>query len=98
MWLPRGREWEWEDWELGVKRCKLLLLEWINNESLLCSTENYVYILTTEHHNGEKMYTYMCNCILDTSTSQFRLATFQGLSKHMCLIFTIWAMDLLFIY
>ena len=24
------------------KGCKLLLLEWINNEILLCSTENYV--------------------------------------------------------
>ena len=23
------------DWELGVKRCKLLYLEWITNESLL---------------------------------------------------------------
>ena len=33
----RGR-----DWELEVNRCKLLLLEWICNEILLCSTENYV--------------------------------------------------------
>ena len=30
------------NWELGVNGCKLLLLEWINNEILLCSTENYV--------------------------------------------------------
>ena len=30
------------DWELGVSGCKLLLLEWINNEILLCSSENYV--------------------------------------------------------
>ena len=30
------------DWEFGVNRCKLLLLEWINDEILLCSTENYV--------------------------------------------------------
>ena len=29
------------DWELEVNRCKLLLLEWINNEILVCSTENY---------------------------------------------------------
>ena len=29
-------------WELEVNECKLLLLEWINNEILLCSTENYV--------------------------------------------------------
>ena len=30
------------DQELGVNRCKLLLLEWIYNEILLCSIENYV--------------------------------------------------------
>ena len=30
------------DWELGVKRCKLLPLEWISNEILLYSTENYI--------------------------------------------------------
>ena len=28
--------------ELGVNRYKLLPLEWISNESLLCSTGNYV--------------------------------------------------------
>ena len=26
------------DWELGVNRCRLLPLEWISNEILLCST------------------------------------------------------------
>ena len=30
------------DWELGVNRCKLLPLECISNEILLCSTGNYV--------------------------------------------------------
>ena len=30
------------DWELGVNGCKLLLLEWINNEILLCSTGKYI--------------------------------------------------------
>ena len=30
------------DWELGVNGCKLLLLEWIYSEILLCSIENYV--------------------------------------------------------
>ena len=29
------------DWEFGVNRCKLLHLEWISNEILLCSTGNY---------------------------------------------------------
>ena len=36
-WGGSGR-----DRELGVNRCKLLLLEWIYNEILLCSMENYV--------------------------------------------------------
>ena len=30
------------DWEVGVNGYKLLLLEWISNEILLLSTENYV--------------------------------------------------------
>ena len=30
------------DWEFGVNKCKLLPLEWISNEILLYSTENYV--------------------------------------------------------
>ena len=49
------------DWELRVNRCKLLLLECINNEILLCSTENYVYSLMMEHDDGRKknVYTYM---------------------------------------
>ena len=29
-------------WEPGVNGCKLLLLEWIYNEILLCSTKKYV--------------------------------------------------------
>ena len=47
-----------------VKRCRLLSLEWISNEILLCSTGNYVWSLTTEHDMWEKrMYTGMCNWI-----------------------------------
>ena len=42
------------DWELGVNRCKLLLWEWISNEILLCSTENYVQSLMMEHDNVRK--------------------------------------------
>ena len=50
------------DWELGVNACKLLLLEWISNEILLCSTENYVSSLSTEHDNGifEKECMHVC--------------------------------------
>ena len=30
------------DWELGFNGCKLLLFEWVYNDILLCSIENYV--------------------------------------------------------
>ena len=33
LWLPRGRGGSGRDWELRVNGCKLLLLEWINNEN-----------------------------------------------------------------
>ena len=39
---PWGEGGNGRDWELGVKGCKLLLLEWIYNEILLYNTENYV--------------------------------------------------------
>ena len=37
------------DWEFGVGRCKLLHLEWINNEILLGSVGNYIWSLVVEH-------------------------------------------------
>ena len=37
--------------ELGVNRYRLLPLEWISNETLLCSTGNYVWSLMMEHEN-----------------------------------------------
>ena len=33
MWLPRGREGRGEmEWEIGISRCKLLHIEWIDNK------------------------------------------------------------------
>ena len=45
--------------ELGVNRYKLLPLEWISNEILLCSTGNYVCSLLMEHDNVRKKNVYM---------------------------------------
>ena len=75
VWLPRGKGREGEglgawgkpmqnvpfgmDWEFGVNRCKLLLLEWISNEILLYSTRNYIYPLMMEHDNVRKKNVYM---------------------------------------
>ena len=47
-----GRGGSGMDWESGVNRCKLLPLEWISNEILLCSTGNYIYSPMMEH-DGE---------------------------------------------
>ena len=53
------------DGVLGVNRCRLLPLEWISNEILLCSTGNYVWSLMMEHNNVRKkrIYTCMCNWV-----------------------------------
>ena len=45
--------------ELGVNRCRLLHLEWITHEILLCSTGNYVGSLMMEHDNVTKKNVYM---------------------------------------
>ena len=47
------------DGVLGVNRCRLLPLECISNEILLCSTGNYVWSLMMEHDNVRKKNVYM---------------------------------------
>ena len=51
LWLPKGGS--GMDWELGVSRCKLFHLEWINNKVLLYSTGNYIQPLQRDH-DGRK--------------------------------------------
>ena len=49
------------DWEFGIRRCKLLYIEWINNKVLLYSTGNYIQYPVI-NHNGkeyEKEYIYI---------------------------------------
>ena len=40
--LESGGERRGKDWEFGVRRCKLLYREWIDNKVLLHSTGNYI--------------------------------------------------------
>ena len=47
------------DWEFGVNRCKILILELISNEILLFSTGNYVQSLMMENDNVRKMNVYI---------------------------------------
>ena len=52
------------DWELGVKRCRLLHLERIGNEILLCGAAIYLWSLMMKHEMWEKsMYSCICNCV-----------------------------------
>ena len=47
------------DWEAGVSRCRLLFMEWINNEVLPYSTENHVQYPTRKQlysNKDEKKY------------------------------------------
>ena len=61
------------DWGLGITRCKLLHLEWISNEVLLYSTENYMESLGIDH-DGKNIrkecvyiyiYIYIYVCMYD---------------------------------
>ena len=60
LWLPGGgRVGSGGFGELGVLGCKLLPLEWMSNEVLLWSTENYVSSLMTEPEHGRNENGYM---------------------------------------
>ena len=59
---PGGREW-WEvkDWELGISRCKLVYIGWVNNRVLLYSTGNYIRYLVINHNGNKYEKEYMYN-------------------------------------
>ena len=47
------------DWEVGVSRCELLYIEWINNKVLLYSTENYIQYPVI-NDNGKEYFKKEC--------------------------------------
>ena len=57
-WLSRGRD----EWEAGVRRCKLSYIERIHNKVLLYSTENYTQHAMINHDGKEykkRMHIYI---------------------------------------
>ena len=48
-------------WELGISRCKLLYVGWINNKVLLYSTRNYIQYPVINHNGHMKRNIYMYN-------------------------------------
>ena len=54
MWLPRGRGvGGGMDWEFGIRRCKLLHIECINNKVLLYNAGNYIQYPMINHNGKE---------------------------------------------
>ena len=41
------------EWEVGHSRCKLLHMEWIDNQVLLYSTGNYIQYPEINHNGKE---------------------------------------------
>ena len=60
MWLPRGGGGGEMDGEFGIRRCKLLNIEWINNKVLLYSTGNYIQSPVINHNGKEYEKEYTC--------------------------------------
>ena len=58
-----GEGGEMMDWKFGVRRCKLLHIEWINNKFLLYSRGNYIQypVIDDNGKEYEKEYIYMYN-------------------------------------
>ena len=48
--------------EFGIRWCKLVYTEWINNKILLYSTGNYIQCLVV-NHNGKNMKKNVCVCV-----------------------------------
>ena len=52
--VAKGEEVEGgRQWEVGVSRCKLLYIEWINHKVLLYSTGNCIQYLMINHNGKE---------------------------------------------
>ena len=64
----RGRE--RKDWELGINRCKLLYIRWINNKVLPYSTGNYIQYPVINHNGKEYEKAYICKTELLCCTSE----------------------------
>ena len=62
------------EWEVGVSRCKLLYIGWINNKVLLYSTGKYIQYPMINHNGKEYkkeciyiyIYIYMYICITES--------------------------------
>ena len=66
------------EWEVGVNRCKLLYMEWINNKVLLYSTENYIQYPMT----GTSLVAQWLRICLPMQGTQFRALVWEDPTCH----------------
>jgi len=62
LWLPGRVGWGgggW-DWEFGISRCKLLYIEWKNNQVLLYGTGNYIQYSVINHNRKKSIQSHVC--------------------------------------
>ena len=57
------------DWEFEISRCKLVYIEWINNNILLYSTGNYIQYPGINYNGKEykKVYIYIYESLYCTT-------------------------------
>ena len=73
--LESGGERRGKDWEFGVRRCKLLYREWIDNKVLLRSTGNYIQYPVIKQNGKEyreeclSRITESIGCIAEITTT-----------------------------
>ena len=52
--IAKGEKgWGEKEWEFGISRGKLLYIEWIKNNILLCSTGSYIEYPVTKYNRKE---------------------------------------------
>ena len=57
--VAKGEDGGRMDWEFGISRCKLVYLEWINNNVLLYRTGNYIQYPVINHNGKEYIHTHI---------------------------------------
>ena len=58
------------EWEVGVSKCKLFCIEWINSKVVLYSTENYIQYPRI-NHKGKNVCVYITDSLIISMISVF---------------------------
>ena len=85
LWSPRGRGGRVGiEWEVGISRCKLRYIEWINNKVLLQSTGKYIQhpVINCNGKEYEKEYVYLNHFAVHQKLTQHCKSTILQFKKE----------------